>query len=77
MKTKTDMGDSMNNQEAEEFKTSKFYCKTFPNMEEIEKEKSEYVPLPKFYTFTSRKKREYPLPKIRARHERNDKGYSK
>lgn len=46
-------------------------------MEEIKKEKSEYVPLPKFYTFTSRKKREYPLPKFRARHERNDKGYSK
>lgn len=38
-------------------------------MEEIEKEKSEYVPLPKFYTFTSRKKREYPLSKFRARHE--------
>lgn len=33
-------------------------------MEEIEKEKSEYVPLPKFYTFTSRKKREYPYRKF-------------
>lgn len=61
MKTKTGMGDSMNIQEAEEFKTSKFYCKTDFNMEEIKKEESEYVPLPKFYTFPSREERERVL----------------
>lgn len=61
MKTKTGMGDSMNIQEAEEFKTSKFYCKTDFNMEEIKKEESEYVPLPKFHTFPSREERERVL----------------
>jgi hypothetical protein len=49
--TKTGRGDSMNIQEADEFKTSKFFCKTDFDMSEIEKEEKEYVPLPKFYTF--------------------------
>ena len=48
----------MNVQEAEEFKTSKFFCKTDSDMKEIKKEEAAYVPLPKFYTFKSREERE-------------------
>ena len=58
IKTKTGMGGSMNVQEAEEFKTSKFFCKTDFDMKEIKKEEAAYVPLPKFYTFKSREERE-------------------
>ena len=58
VKTKTGRNSSMNIQESEEFKTSKFYCKTDFNMKDIQKEESEYVPLPKFYTFKSRDARE-------------------
>lgn len=48
----------MNVQESEEFKTSKFFCKTDFDMKEIKKEEAAYVPLPKFYTFKSREERE-------------------
>ena len=58
VKTKVGMRDQMNIQESEEFKTSKFYCKTDFDMKEIKKEEAEYVPLPKFYTFKSRDARE-------------------
>lgn len=58
VKTKVDMRNQMNIQESEEFKTSKFYCKTDFDMKEIKKEEAEYVPLPKFYTFKSRDARE-------------------
>ena len=63
VKTKTGSGDSMNIQESEEFKTSKFYCKTDFDMSEIKKEEAGYVPLPKFYTFKSRDERERILYK--------------
>lgn len=53
----------MNIQESEEFKTSKFYCKTDFDMDEIKKEEARYVPLPKFYTFKSRDERERILYK--------------
>ena len=56
--TKTGHGGSMNIQESEEFKTSKFYCKTDFNMADINKEESEYMPLPKFYTFPSKDAKE-------------------
>jgi hypothetical protein len=56
--TKTGRGDSMKIQESEEFQTTKFYCKTDFDMDAIAKEESEYVPLPKFYTFESREERE-------------------
>lgn len=56
--TKTGHGGSMNIQESEEFKTSKFYCKTNFNMADIKKEESEYMPLPKFYTFPSKDAKE-------------------
>lgn len=63
VKTKTGMGGSMNIQEAEEFKTSKFYCKTDFNLEKIKREEAAYVPLPKFYTFPSKEERERVLHK--------------
>ena len=56
--TKTGRGGSMNIQEAEEFKTSKFFCKTDFDMNEIKAEENAYVPLPKFYTFASVDERE-------------------
>lgn len=61
VKTKTGMRDNLNIQEAEEFRTSKFYCKTDFDMAEIAKEESEYVPLPKFYSVPSREARERVL----------------
>lgn len=63
VQTKTGTGSSMNIQESEEFKTSKFYCKTDFDMNEIKKEEAGYVPLPKFYTFKSRDERERILYK--------------
>lgn len=62
-KTKTGTGGSMNIQESEEFKTSKFFCKTDFNMDDIKKEEAAYMPLPKFYTFKSRDERERILYK--------------
>ena len=56
--TKTGHGGSMNIQDSEEFKTSKFYCKTDFDMADIKKEESEYMPLPKFYTFPSKDAKE-------------------
>ena len=63
VKTKTGRGDSMDIQEAEEFQTSKFFCKTDFNMEEIGKEEADYAnyPLPKFYNFPSVEAREHIL----------------
>ena len=63
VKTKTGRGGSMNIQESEEIKTSKFYCKTDFNMADIKKEEDGYVALPKFYTFKSRDERERILYK--------------
>ena len=53
--TKTGKNDSMNIQEAEEFKTSKFFCKTNFNMDEIKAEEEDYknYPLPIYYNFKS------------------------
>ena len=50
----------MNIQESNEFKTSKFYCKTDFDMAEIKREEADYehYPLPRFYTFNSKEERE-------------------
>lgn len=58
--TKTGHGNSMDIQKAEEFQTTKFYCKTNFNMDEIKKEEEDYknYPLPKFYHFESVEARE-------------------
>ena len=58
IQTRTGIGDSMNVQEAEEFKTSKFFCKTDFDMKEIKKGEAAYVPLLKFHTFKSREEQE-------------------
>lgn len=58
VKTKIGANGNMNIQESEEFKTSKFYCKTDFDMDEIKKEEQGYVDLPKFYTFKSKDTRE-------------------
>ena len=50
-------------EQSEEFKTTKFFCKTDFDMREIKKEEAGYVPLPKFYTFPSREERERILYK--------------
>lgn len=61
--TKIGRNEAMNIQESREFQTSKFFCKTNFDMEEIQKEEARYVALPKFYTFKSRDERERILYK--------------
>ena len=63
VKTKTGMRDSMNIQEAEEFQTSKFFCKTDFDMKEIKQEEEDYkkYSLPKFYDFGSTAEKERRL----------------
>ena len=63
VQTKGGVGGSMNIQESDEFKTSKFFCKTDFDKTEIKKEEEAYAPLPKFYTFKSRDERERILYK--------------
>ena len=63
VQTKVGPNGSMNIQESEEFKTSKFFCKTDFDMTEIKKEEQNYIPLPKFYQFKSRDERERILYK--------------
>ena len=63
VQTKVGPNSSMNIQESEEFKTSKFFCKTDFDMTEIKKEEQNYIPLPKFYKFKSRDERERILYK--------------
>lgn len=60
VKTKVGKNGNMNIQESDEFKTSKFYCKTDFDMAEIKREEADYknYPLPRFYTFNSREERE-------------------
>lgn len=57
--------ETMNIQESEEFRTSKFFCKTDFDMNEIKREEDDYknYPLPKFYTFKSNIEREEVLYK--------------
>jgi len=56
--TKVGAGGKMNIQEAEEFQTSKFFCKTDFDMAEIKQEEIDKQPLPKFYKFRSKDERE-------------------
>ena len=63
VQTKVGPNGSMNIQESEEFKTSKFFCKTDFDITEIKKEEQNYIPLPKFYKFKSRDERERILYK--------------
>ena len=56
----------MNIQESEEFKTSKFFCKTNFDMAEIKAEEEDYknYPLPVFYNFGTKEDRERALYEI-------------
>lgn len=63
VQTKVGPNGSMKIQESEEFKTSKFFCKTDFDMTEIKKEEQNYISLPKFYKFKSRDERERILYK--------------
>jgi len=56
--TKTGLNDKMNIQESEEFRTSKFFCKTDFNMAEIAAEEKAEVRIPEFYDFGSIEERE-------------------
>ena len=53
--TKTGRKGAMDIQKADEFKTTKFFCKTNFDMDAIKKEEQDYTnyPLPKFYDFKS------------------------
>ena len=61
--TPTDMKalDGINIEESEEFKTTKYFCKTNFDMEKIKQEESFYIDLPKVYTFPSERVKEITL----------------
>lgn len=61
--TKTGRGGAMKIQDSKEFQTTKFYCKTNFDMDEIKKEEESYIELPKFYSFGSTEERERILYK--------------
>lgn len=64
VQTKTKRDGSINVQEAEEFRTTKFYAKTNFNMDEIHQEEAEYPDkLPLIYDFGSEDKKEELLSK--------------
>ena len=48
-------------EESEEFKTTKYFCKTHFDMDEIKKEESLYVDIPKLYNFGSPREKEVIL----------------
>ena len=53
--------DVFNIEESEEFKTTKYFCKTNFDMEKIKKEEKYYQNLPKMYNFASDKEKEIML----------------
>ena len=52
---------SVNLEETDEFKTTKFFCKTNFDMRHIEEEKKHYIPLPKKYSFGNEHEKEVML----------------
>jgi hypothetical protein len=61
--TPTDMRSlqGINIEESEEFKTTKYFCKTAFDMDKIRQEESYYQELPKKYTFKSQREKEIML----------------
>ena len=61
--TPTDMStlNGINIEESDEFKTTKYFCKTNFDMEKIKQEESYYVDLPKIYAFSSEREKEVML----------------
>lgn len=51
----------VNLEETDEFKTTKFFCKTNFDMRHIEEEKKHYIPLPKKYCFGNEHEKEVML----------------
>ena len=48
-------------EQSEEFKTTKYFCKTHFDMKKIKDEEKHYVPLPKIYEFKNDKEKEILL----------------
>jgi len=48
-------------EKSEEFKTTKYFCKTHFDMQKIKDEESHYVELPKIYEFTDSREKEIML----------------
>ena len=48
-------------EQSEEFKTTKYFCKTHFDMKKIKDEEDHYVPLPKIYEFTNDREKEIML----------------
>lgn len=59
----TDWGSvqRVNLEETDEFKTTKFFCKTNFDMKRIEEERRHYTPLPKKYCFENEHEKEVML----------------
>ncbi len=48
-------------EQSEEFKTTKYFCKTHFDMKKIKDEEDHYVPLPKIYEFKNDREKEIML----------------
>ena len=59
--TEGSMMQSFDIEKSEEFKTSKYFCKTHFDMEQIKQEESLYADLPKIYQFASDREKEIML----------------
>ena len=61
--TQTDLSSlqTFNIEQSEEFKTSKYFCKTHFDMQRIKEEESKYVDLPKIYAFDNEREKEIML----------------
>jgi len=59
--TESSMMQGFNIEKSEEFKTSKYFCKTNFDMAQIKQEESLYADLPKIYQFASNREKEIML----------------
>ena len=55
------MLDRFDIEQSEEFKTTKYFCKTHFDMQKIKEEEEHYVPLPKIYEFKNDREKEVLL----------------
>ena len=53
-------------EQSEEFKTTKYFCKTHFDMKKIKDEEDHYVPLPKIYEFKNDHEKEIMLNRIQT-----------
>ena len=59
--TDESMLDKFDIEQSEEFKTTKYFCKTHFDMKKIKREEEHYVPLPKIYEFKNDREKEIML----------------